>query len=179
MKNNLVKTSYLVLIFIFLFSCDVLQERKNETLIFLDGTKYLNPKVDDIGRQQNLKFEPYLGLYFQPLEFENKYYIVLHTKETQDYNGIYYNPKMTLKEVYQEVKDDNITLVRIHSKHLGGNEFWYPILDNYEKQIDLIITKEKNEKGIVWKYKNEVILSIKFELNSDFISLITLYPIKE
>lgn len=174
-----IKLAVIFLIFVFLTGCDGFLERKNETLIFLDGTKYLNPKVEDIGRKQDLKFVPYLGLYFLPHEYGKKYYIVLHTKETEDYDGIYYNPKMSLKEVYQEVKDDNIKLVRIHSNHLEGNEFWYPILDSYEKQIDLTISKEKNKEGIVWKYHNEVIMSIKYERGSDIISLITIYPIKE
>ena len=162
MKATSVGTFFAVAL---LIGCNIFKNDEQHSFYLLDGTIYNNPKVKDFKQRENLKFEPYIGLYFKyEIDENNTIKIILFTKKTEDINSfhIYNDDGKNFDDVYNKLKDDNVTMLKVRTPLPKGKDFWDPILKNYEKELGIKLEKEKTEQGHIWKYRGEKLLTIEY-----------------
>jgi len=172
----------ILLIFALLVGCNGLNNDEPRILILLDGTVFHNPKIKDFQIKKDLKFEPYTGIYFKSQIYGKSIDVILFTKKTEDLtssSNLYNDDGKDFEEVYSKIKDDNITSLGLRTFTPKGEVFWNPILDIYEKNLEISIIKETIENGVIWKYKGKKLLRIKYHAQNKSLLELKIYPIEK
>lgn len=143
MKTLSYRIILLELLILLLCGCINDGYKKNSgTFILPNGEKIINPTVNSFNEKFELKFEAYLGIYFDYYIANDRIRVVLYTEETMDINNmlnVYNDENKRFDDVFNSLQNEEVLRIGLSTFTPQEKAFWDSLL--IEKYSSLLKCK--------------------------------------